>query len=369
ITGVAQWAYYIERMDNRLWPGPEDPWCIDAGLALFQPAPNATLSAAAADGPGNITGGFVATGGQGYTNPSGQIIGPTGAGSGGQVNFTQTGGVITGFAVASPGQDYSPGTQVVINDPTGAGATFVPFISQEVIFNASAAVFTNTLAGDVTRVGGGQASVVSVITSSEVSASITVPIIKTMPNDPNNLPVPAQPGQWSITTPVSTITNLNHLEGMQVTGLADGQVIPLTTVVDGTITLLTSASSVKIGLPFIAQLQGLHTEEQSKGTIQGKRKKVAGVTVRMEKTRAIFVGANQPVASTLDFQQEVPWTDLAELADVPNANIPAAALRLFTGDKGVPIGDDWASWNGWEASPGMIAVQQNLPLPFSVTAL
>ena len=29
IPGVAQWAYYIERMDNRLWFGPEDPRCVE----------------------------------------------------------------------------------------------------------------------------------------------------------------------------------------------------------------------------------------------------------------------------------------------------------------------------------------------------
>src|SRR5262249_42166925 len=52
IVGVGQWAYFLERMDDRLWDGPEDVWCVDCGLALAQPAPNATLSAAAAEGPG-----------------------------------------------------------------------------------------------------------------------------------------------------------------------------------------------------------------------------------------------------------------------------------------------------------------------------
>lgn len=369
IPGFNQWAYYIERMDNRFWEGPEDPWCVDAGLALFQPAPNATLSAAAASGPGTITGGFVATGGQNYTNPSGQIVDPTGKGSGSQITFTQAGGVVNGFTIVSQGQNYSPGTYVVISDPKGAGATFVPAISQNVIFNASAAVFSGNAPGDVIRIGGGQAVVSQVNTPTQVLAAIRVPIVKTIQNDPNRLPVPAAPGNWTITTPVSVITNLAHLEGMQVTGLADGAVIPLTTVVNGTVTLPAPASKIVIGLPFLSQIQLLHIEEQSKGTVQGKRKVVKGVTVRMEKTRGIQIGANQPVASALDFQQEVAWTDLVDLPEVPSAGIPLAALPMFTGDKWVGVTDDWQSWNGWEASPGMIAAQQSLPLPMNITAL
>jgi hypothetical protein len=221
----------------------------------------------------------------------------------------------------------------------------------------------------VIRIGGGQAVVSSVVSPSQVLAAITVPIVRTMPNDPNNLPVPAPAGTWTITTPVSVITNLDHLEGMQVTGLADGNVIPLTTVVGGTITLPQAASSVKVGLPFIAQLQALHIEEQSQGTIQGKRKKANGLNVRMEKTRGIQVGANQPVAAALDFQQEIPWSNLVDVPEVPNANVPAAALPLFSGDKFARLNDDWQNYNGWEAAPLMVAVQQSLPLPMNITAL
>jgi hypothetical protein len=369
IPGVRQWAYYIERMDNHFWNGPEDPWCIDCGLALPQPAPNATLSAAAAEGPGNITGGYIASGGQGYTDPSGYAVDPTGEGSGFAITFTQTGGVITGFTITSQGANYSLASYVVINDPTGAGATFVPLVSQNVIFTADQPVFAGNHPGDVIRIGGGQAVVTNVISATQVLAAITVPIVQTVPNDPNNLPVPAPAGTWTITTPVSVITNLNHLEGMTVTGLADGNVIPPATVSGGTIALPQPASSVKIGLPFTAQLQTLHLEEQSQGTIQGRRKIIKGVTVRMEKSRGVQLGCNQPVAAALDFQQEIPWTNLVDLPEVPNADIPAAALPLFSGDKFQPVDDDWQNWNGWEASPGMIAVQQSLPLPMNITAL
>ena len=367
IVGEQAWVYYIERMDNRIWAGPEDPWCVDAGLALAQPAPNATLSAAAAAGPGTITGGYLATTGQGYTDPSGQVFDPLGLGSGAVVTFTQSGGAINGFTIV-PGANYSPGTQVIINDPTGAGATFVPFISQNVLFTASANVFTPANVGDVVRIGGGHATVQQYIAANQLLAAITVPIIKTIPNDPNLLPVPAPAGRWTITTPVTAVTNLNHLEGMLVTGLADGAVIPPTTVVNGTIQLPTPASSVTIGLQFTAQLQGMPPEIPAMGSIQGKRKRNHGMNVRVQASRGFQIGANQPVASALDFQQEVPWSNLVDVVDVPQVNVPAAALPLFTGDKFAPISDDWQNWNGWEASPGWVAAQQTQPLPMNILA-
>lgn len=368
IRGVQQWAYFIERMDNRLWNGPEDPWCVDAGLALTQPAPDATLSALAAEGPGTIVGGYLATTGQGYSDPSGEIFDPLGTGTGGVVTFTQVGGVLTSFTIVQAGQNYSPGTTIRVIDPTGAGATFVPFISQNVLFNASRAVFGTTQVGDVIRAGGGQAVVQQVNSPTQVLAAVNVPILQTIPNDPYRLPVPQPAGKWTITTPISSVSNLGHLEGMEVTGLADGEVIPLTTVVNGAITLAKPASSVKVGLPFIAQLQSMPTEIQSLGSIQGKRKRSNDVSVVLEKSRGVQMFANQPVASLLDFQEEVPWTNGVDMQEVPRANVPEAALPLFSGTKFVNIDDDWQNWNGWEASPGMIGAQQTKPLPMNILA-
>lgn len=368
IRGYNAWAYYIERMDNRLWQGPEDPWCVDAGLALAQEAPDATLSAEAAEGPGTITGGYLATGGVGYTHPVAQIFDPLGTGSGAVITFTQTGGVVDGVTIVAEGADYSPGTTVTIVDPTGAGATFVPFVSQNVLFNASAPVFGAAAAGDVIRLGGGQATVTAVNNPSQVLAAITVPILKLVPNDPLRMPVPAAAGQWTIATPVTAVTNLWHLEGMEVTGLADGAVIPLTTVVGGRIELSTPASAVTVGLPFTAQVQAMPLEIASLGTIQGARKVANSATVRMEKSKGFQVGANQPVASALDFQQEIPWQNLSDIPEVPRDDVPDAALPLFTGDKHVNLSDDWQNYNGWEAAPGMIAAQQSLPLPMNILA-
>ena len=374
IVGQAQWAYYLERMDNRQWTGPEDPWCIDAGLALPQPTPNATLSAAAANGPGNISGAYLAAGGQGYVNPSADIVDPTGLGSGGLVTLTEVSGVITGFTF-TPGQDYSPSTYCQISDSTGAGASIVLFISQNVLFTASEPVFANNNAGDVIRIGGGIADVTEIVSPTQVLANIVSPILQTIPNDPYNLPIPAAPGDWSITTPVSVISNLEHLEGMQVSVLADGAVVaggdePTLTVVNGQITLSTPASSIKVGLPFIVQAQSMHSEIPGVPTMQGKFQEMDSLVARVQATRGIQVGANQPVAAALPYQQEIPWSGMRPVPDQASIGLSQNAIPLFTGDyPRISVGGGPQNWNGFEAAPGMAAVQQLNPLPLNLLAL
>jgi hypothetical protein len=51
----APWAYFIERMDNRLWLNSEAPWCVDCGLALEQPAPAVGLTASSSSGSAVFT--------------------------------------------------------------------------------------------------------------------------------------------------------------------------------------------------------------------------------------------------------------------------------------------------------------------------
>ena len=373
IVGKQQWAYFVERMDNRLWEDPDDVWCVDCGLALGQNAPNATITASQAVGAGNITGGYIAEGGQNYVAPSAQIIDPLGTGSGGSVTFTLTGGVITGFSFVA-GQNYSPGTYVTISDATGSDAVFVIAISQNVFFNTSVAVFTPANVGDVIRMGGGIATVTQYLSTTQVVASITTPVKQVIPNDPYNLPVPHNPGEWTITTPVTTITNLGHLEGMQVSALADGVVVaggsePTMTVVNGSITLPNPATSVKVGLGYICQYQTLYPEIPGKDTIQGRRKRVAGSTFRLQQTRGATGGCDQPVASTFDSQPEFPWENMQDIPDFTFVNQPGAMMPLWTGDRHIPLQGAWYNHNGFEPAPAFVAVQQTNPLPLTVLAV
>lgn len=298
IAGKSTYAYYVERMDNRLWQNAEQVWAVDAGLALLPAQPNATLTVSAA-GPVNAT-----------------------------VVFTASAAIFDGVKTGAPGQ--------------------------------------------VLRMGGGKATVATFLSSQQVTGTITMPITATTPNDPNNLPLPAAPGSWSIGTPVTTVSGLNHLEGMTVTGLADAAVIASTTVTNGTIALPIAASQIVVGLGFQAQCQTLPPEVPGQATIQGKRKKISAVTVRMEKSRGVKIGANQPNASEFENGQGPPWGQapygkMHTLKEIQNQIGPGFYIPLFTGDRREPIDDDW-NLIGWSCAPGMIAFQQDNPLPMDITA-
>ena len=215
----------------------EDCFCVDAGLSYPMSFPNATLTPAAANGTNNISSTIVIAGGTGYTSPTASALDSTGKGVNATFTVTQSGGVVTAVTPVVQGEDYTAGyTQIIVEDPTGVGANVQAVITNNVTFTASASVFTSGMLGNVIRVDGGKATITSYVSGTDVVANITQVLTTTVPDDPNSMPVPAVSGDWSIAVPVTVVRGLNHLEGMSVTGLADGGVIVPQTVVGGAIT-------------------------------------------------------------------------------------------------------------------------------------
>lgn len=368
IAGKRQWAYYLERMDNRQWQGAEDPWCVDCGLSLPQPTPDATLAASSAIGDGRLVDPLVASGGSNYSlNPAVRVFDPQNPAAVGNAVATVVDGVITGFTVSGVGFTT---VRITVADATGSGAALSCGIDNSVMLIASRNVFSPGDIGSVVRVCGGAAQVTAFVSPNQVAAEVLRPLVLTIPDDPSvvQTPVPAPPGSWTITAPITTLTNLDHLEGMQVSALADGNAVTGLVVSNGTVTLPTAASDIKVGLPFVAQVQGMHADIPGGQTIQAKTKRVSGVTVRQEKSRGIKIGANQPVASTFEYQQEVPWqkfSRLSELNDRTTTMIYGQPIPLVTGDNRVPIEDLWQSGIDRQ-SYGMVAAQQDQPLPMNI---
>jgi hypothetical protein len=359
-----QWVYYSERMDDRIYSILDDAWFVDSGLSLSRVEPNATLSVLSATGSQNIGALNIISGGTNYTAPTATIQDPTGTGA--QVTFTVAGGIITGYTIVAAGQNYSA-PQIVVQDATGSGAIIQAIVTNNVQFTASASVFAGTMSdgGKVLRMGGGIATITQAIDTRNVIANITQPIAQTIPNDPNNMPVPAVSGTWSIGTPTSIVSGLNHLNGMTVAILADGSVVANQVVQNGQITLPQPASAVIIGLPYTAQLQSLYLDVQGGSTVQGKRKNIQAVTVRVAASRGFQVGTNQVDASTTPTGATAPWTNLKAMKEIKqrSAQISAgSAIPLFTGDLRINLPGDWAK-------PGQVAIQQQNPLPLQVLAL
>lgn len=95
--------------------------------------------------------------------------------------------------------------------------------------------------------------------------------------------------QWSLDIPVTEMTGLWHLEGEEVSILGDGNVFPPQVVTNGRITLPVPVTRCHIGLPYTARAKTLPlTTPQA--VIEGRRKRVSGIAVRMEKTRGVQSG-------------------------------------------------------------------------------
>lgn len=365
-------AYMIERMDNRIWSAAEDCWCVDCGLSLPQPTPNATLNVSSPTGLGALTGVTGLVGGTSYSAATYATVADDngdGPGSGAVPTLTIVAGVITAvtFAGGSQGTKYiNPALTFIDPENSGSGAAASPVLDNSATFTASAAAFALGDVGSIIRSGGGIARITAYTDNEHVAANILSPIVELIPDTGVAAPQPA--GSWTMTKPATVISGLNHLIGATVTGLADGNVIPPTVVAaDGTITLGTAASAVIVGLGFTAQAQSLYLDA-GQPTIQGQRKKVAEVVVRLQASRGVQVGTNQPDGATQSpVMLAPPWNDLATVPD-DGPNFPAKPYNalctpLRTGDsQKIPV------FSGF-SSPGQVAMQQVNPLPMEILAI
>lgn len=374
-----QWVYYSERMDNRNWTSPENCFCVDAGLSYPMTLPDATLTPDAADGDDNLSSVILIDGGSGYTAPTVTATDATGMGTGATFSVTLSGGVITAINVLTEGSAYVEGnTQLTITDSTGSGADAHAVITNNVTFRADASVFTADNVGDVIRLGNnnssqqgtqitisgaGKAIITEYVSDTEVIANIVEPITAVMYDNPDDMPVPAVSGQWSLSTPTTTVSGLNHLEGMLVTGLADGSVIEPQEVVDGAVTLPTEASAITIGISYICQLGSLYLDvPDAPGKIQGKRKNISSIVVRTENSRGFSVGTNEPIQATEPGNANLPWTDMIFAKERTALVSAGSAISLFTGDTYINVPSEWDEYS-------ISCVQQIYPLPLSVLCL
>ncbi|WP_334151655.1 hypothetical protein [Hyphomicrobium sp.] len=155
--------------------------------------------------------------------------------------------------------------------------------------------------------------------------------------------------------PATTISGLGHLEGEAVVALADGNVVRNLVVVDGTVTLPNPAAKVHVGLPMTATLETLNLDLgqlSGLGTVQGRQKSVSEVTLRVERTRGVFVG---PYDGDRDSEHLVEYKQRA-------AEEWGEAIKLYTGD--IVITPQW-DWN----TNGRMFVKQFDPLPMTILAI
>jgi hypothetical protein len=367
-NGNPSWVYFQERMDDRLWNNQETAWCVDAGLAYPQSCPNATITVSSAAGVPVLSQLSLVYGGANYSAQTYAVVNdPTGTGA--VPSVTVVGGVVTTASVSGTLFGYTDPV-FRITDPTGAGGGAVANIGStlQATLIASSPVFANVAgqgeAGDVIRMGGRTMEVAEYLSPTVLNVIVVRNEAPVIPNDPNNTPVPAMAGSWSIAAPVSTLYGLDHLEGMRVSILADGVLIAPQVVTAGQIVLPQPASAIVAGLGFAAQVQTLYLDVAGPATVQGRRKSIESVIARVTASGTPFeVGANQPDAAAQPGQVTVPWTNMTAVQGAPSSNHPLQPYDFVSADIFTPVSDVIG------ATGGQVALQQTGPIPLNVLAL
>lgn len=231
-----------------------------------------------------------------------------------------------------------------------------------ITLTASSGVFTSGNVGDVIRMGGGTINVTGYTSSTVLSGTVILPITQTLFNNPNNMPVPQQSGNWTISTPTSTVSGLNHLNGLTVAILADGSVVQNQVVTNNSVLLPQPASQIVVGLPYVCQAQTLYLDHPGENTVQNRRKNISAVGLRVEATRGLQIGADQPDQAAQQNNATLPWTNMVELKQRTSNDFAGQAIALYTGDFYQSITSKWDL-------KGQLAVQQLYPLPASILSV
>lgn len=130
-------------------------------------------------------------------------------------------------------------------------------------------------------------------------------------------------------------SGLDHLEGEEVSIVADGSVQPNQTVSSGTITLLNPANDIEVGFNYTTTVELLHPDVQlGDGTSQGRQTSVHEIVLRVQDTVGSRVNG-----------VDIPWLRVGDPLDTPPEE--------FTGDKMVKA-------TGWK-SPLNVKIEQVLP--------
>lgn len=148
--------------------------------------------------------------------------------------------------------------------------------------------------------------------------------------------------------PATGFSGLDHLEGEEVVVLADGNVVEGLTVTGGAITLTTAASKVHVGLRYTCDLETLDVDfSDQSGSIQGRKKKIGKVTMKLLNSRGLEVGPDLTRLTPVKFREFEGFSE---------------ATQLFTGDKQVTIDQRWGS-------NSQVSIRQKYPLPLTVLAV
>lgn len=157
-------------------------------------------------------------------------------------------------------------------------------------------------------------------------------------------PVPS--GEWTLDGKVTTLSGLWHLEGEEVSILADGNVFPRDTVRNGSLTLPQGVTRAIVGLRYTCRAKTLPLIVAD-SNIEAKRKRIVGVAVRFHKSRGLKVGDDYEV--------------LYEFPERSNEDY-SAPIALQNGIRHTSVGTSWTE-------EGFTYFELNDPLPATMLSI
>jgi hypothetical protein len=149
--------------------------------------------------------------------------------------------------------------------------------------------FTPDSINSIIRCDTGRALVVEVIDArtAKVMITNTVPVVPQ-----TNSPKVFAAGSWTLDSPFTVVTGLDHLEGEVVSALGDGAVFSNLTVTNGQVAFPVPVTYAVVGLSFSCRLKTL-PPSVVQGIIEDKNKRIIGVAFRHHETRGLKVGAKE----------------------------------------------------------------------------
>lgn len=149
---------------------------------------------------------------------------------------------------------------------------------------------------------------------------------------------------------MSSVTGLDHLDGMFVSVLADGYPLRGQVVTNGTVLLPGLASRIHVGLSYRTDIETLNIEPQlGSNTIQGRPKRIHKMWIRVNNSREFMVGYDK---NNFNPMKRVPFQE----------GFVGLAPILYSGDREVTMPP---GWNG----DGRMFFRMLDPLPFSIIGL
>lgn len=203
--------------------------------------------------------------------------------------------------------------------------------------------------GQVIRASGGIFTITSAPTGSQLICTVNRAASNFNPY--TNTPNPD--AGWTVWFPTATVTGLTQLVGQTVVGVADGvSVGPFVVSASGSVALGLTATKITLGLAYLPQLQTLPLD-LGEPTVQGKRKKITGLTLRVADTLGLSAGKT--------FSTIQPMKDFT-VGNIPTTSTGVAVVTdLVNGDGRMILDQQWDT-------AGSYCVQQSLPYPATILA-